>query len=55
MFVNVNNNSIINILFYNRKNEIGNKNDKFYLVCFCKPKICHRDLIKNFMIELGKN
>lgn len=35
-------------------NQIKNsdEDDKFHLVCFCKPKLCHGDSIKDFMIEL---
>ena len=38
-------------------NQIKNSNedDKFHLVCFCKPKLCHGDSLKDFMIELDKN
>ena len=34
--------------------EIKNSDDnnKFHLVCFCKPKLCHGDSLKDFMIEL---
>ena len=33
----------------------SNVNDKFHLICFCKPKFCHSDSLKDFMIELDKN
>ena len=44
-----------NIVSLLNKIKNSNENDKFHLVCFCKPKLCHGDSLKDFMIELDKN
>lgn len=44
-----------NIVSLLNKIQNSNENDKFHLVCFCKPKLCHGDSLKDFMIELDKN
>ena len=41
--------------FIIEKNETSNKNYKFYLIRFCKVKICHDDIIKRFLIKLNRN
>ena len=47
-----------NIVSLLNKIKNSNENDKFHLVCFCKPKLCHGDSLshgdslKDFMIEL---
>ena len=44
-----------NIVSLLNKIKNSNEKDKFYLVCFCKPKLCHGDSLKDFMIELDEN
>ena len=44
-----------NIVSLLNKIKNSNENDKFHLVCFCKPKLCHGDSLKDFMIYLDEN
>lgn len=44
-----------NIVSLLNKIKNSNEKDKFHLVCFCKPKLCHGDSLKDFMIELDEN
>lgn len=41
-----------NIISLLKEIKNSDDNNKFHLVCFCKPKICHGDSLKDFMIEL---
>jgi hypothetical protein len=48
-YTRINNNDMILILEINKMIDIYNEYGKLNLVCWCKPKPCHGDIIKEYL------